>query len=36
MNRNPNNWDRIIWSHKLMEIRVVVKGVRFAGAGTAW
>jgi len=36
MNRNPNNWDRILWSHKLMGIRVVVKGVRFAGAGIAW
>jgi len=35
MNRNPNNWDRILWSLILMEIRVVVKGVRFAGVGTA-
>jgi len=26
MNRNPNNCDRILWSHKLMEIRVVMKG----------
>jgi len=36
MNRNPNNWVRILWSQKLMEIRVVVKGVSFAGVGTAW
>jgi len=35
MNRYSNNWVRILWSQKLMEIRVVVKGVRFAGAGTA-
>jgi len=35
MNCNPNNWDHILWSLKLMEIRVVVKGVRFASAGTA-
>jgi len=34
-NHNPNYWDRILWSLKWMEIRVVVKGVRYAGAGTA-
>jgi len=28
MNRNPNNLDRILWSQKLMEIIVAVKGLR--------
>jgi len=36
MNCNPNNWVCILWSQKLIEIRLVVKGVSFAGAGTAW
>jgi len=36
MNCSPNNWVRILWSQKLMEIRVVVKGERFVGAGIAW
>jgi len=46
MNCNPKRWNRILLSHKLVELRVVVKGLRFVGAkknvgvpgtaGTAW
>jgi len=36
MNWSPNNWVPILWTQKLMEIRVVVKGVRFVGVGIAW
>jgi len=33
MNRDPKSWNRILWSHKLMEIKVVVNGLRFGCAG---
>jgi len=33
MNHDPKSWNSILWSHKLMEIRVVVNGLRFTGVG---